>query len=151
MYKVSAKLLVSIALASALLAGIIVACGQRIFERRGVHVEPTAIADPSVATDEQNNIEIYRAYSPAVVNITSTGYQQTIWGPWASQGSGSGSIVDERGYVLTNYHVIQGASKLEVQVENDTFPATVVGTDRDDDLAVIKIEPRGHRVTTIKL
>src|SRR5262245_9687406 len=151
MYRVSAKLLVSIALASALLAGIIVACGQRILERRGVPVEPTAIADPSVATDEQNNIEIYRAYSPGVVNITSTGYQQTIFGPYPSEGSGSGSIVDDRGYILTNYHVVQGATQLEVQVENDKFPASVAGTDRDDDLAVIKIDPRGRRMTTIKL
>lgn len=151
MYRVSAKLLVSIALASALLAAIIVACGQRILERRGVPVEPTAIADPSVATDEQNNIEIYRAYSPGVVNITSKGYQETIFGPYPSEGSGSGSIVDERGYILTNYHVVQGATQLEVQVENEKFPATVSGTDRDDDLAVVRIDARGHHLTTIKL
>ena len=151
MYRVSAKLLVSIALASALLAGIIVACGQRILERRGVPAEATAIADPSVATDEQNNIEIYRTYSPGVVNITTTGYQQTIFGPYPSEGSGSGSIVDERGYILTNYHVVQGATQLEVQVENDKFPATVAGTDRDDDLAVIKIDPHGRRLITVKL
>lgn len=152
MYRVSAKQLISVALFSALLAGAIVACAQRALDRRPVSVEPVAIADPSVATDEQNNIEIYRAYSPGVVNITNRGYQESIWGAIPSEGSGSGSIIDERGYILTNYHVIQGANQLEVQVENEKFPGKVVGTDRDDDLAVIKVEvPRGQRLTVIKL
>jgi S1-C subfamily serine protease len=152
MYRVSAKQLVSVALFSALLAGVIVACAQRALEHRPVSVEPVAIADPTVATDEQNNIEIYRAVSPGVVNITNRGYQESFWGAIPSEGTGSGSIIDERGYILTNYHVIQGASQLEVQVENEKFPGKVVGTDRDDDLAVIKVDvPRGQRLTVIKL
>jgi S1-C subfamily serine protease len=152
MYRVSAKQLVFVALFSALLAGAIVACAQRALERKSVSVEPVAIADPTVATDEQNNIEIYRAVSPGVVNITNHGYQENFWGVFPSEGTGSGSIVDERGYILTNYHVIQGATQLEVQVENDKFPGKVVGTDRDDDLAVIKIDaPRGQRLTVVKL
>ena len=80
MYKVSAKQLISVALFSALLAGVIVACAQRVLEHRSVPVEPVAIADPTVATDEQNNIEIYRAVSPGVVNITNTVYQEGYWG-----------------------------------------------------------------------
>ena len=151
MYKVSTKQLVSIALLSAVFAGIIVACGQRAFERGVPAVEPVAIADPTVATDEQNNIEIYRAVSPGVVNITSQVYQQSWWGVFPSEGTGSGSIVDPRGYILTNYHVVQGASQLEVQVEDDKYPATVAGIDRDDDLAVIKIDPRGRRLTVVNL
>jgi S1-C subfamily serine protease len=152
MYRVSAKQLVFVALFSALITGVIVACAQRALGPSPVPVEVTAIADPTVATDEQNNIEIYRAVSPGVVNITNRGVQESFWGPTPSEGTGSGSIVDERGYILTNYHVIQGATQLEVQVENDKFPGTVVGTDRDDDLAVIKVDvPRGHRLTVVKL
>ena len=152
MYRVSAKQLISVALFSALLAGIIVACAQRALERRIAPLESVAIADPTVATDEQNNIEVYRAVSPGVVNITNRGYQESFWGVVPSEGSGSGSIIDERGYILTNYHVIQGANELEVQVENEKFPGKVVGTDRDDDLAVIKVEvPRGQRLTVVKL
>ena len=152
MYRVSAKQLVFVALFSALLAGAIVACAQRALEGRAVSVEPVAIADPTVATDEQNNIEIYWAVSLGVVNITNHGYQENFWGVFPSEGTGSGSIVDERGYILTNYHVIQGATQLEVQVENDKFSGKVVGTDRDDDLAVIKIDaPRGQRLTVVKL
>ena len=153
MYKISARQLISIAAVSAVFAGIIVACAQRAFERATFMpaVEPVAIADPTVATDEQNNIEIYRAVSPGVVNITSQVYQQGLWGVFPAEGTGSGSIVDPRGYILTNYHVVQGATQLEVQVENDKFPATVAGVDRDDDLAVIKIEPRSRRLTVVNL
>lgn len=152
MYKVSAKQLVSIALFSALAAGIIVALAQRVFEHRVPPIEPVAIADPTVATDEQNNIEIYRNFSPGVVNITNTVYQEGYWGVFPSEGTGSGSIIDDRGNILTNFHVVQNATKLEVQIENDKYPATVVGTDRDNDLAVIKVEvPRGHRLTPVPL
>ena len=152
MYKISGKQLVSIALFSALLAGIIVACAQRALEHRAVSVDPTAIADPTVATDEQNNIEIYRAFSPGVVNITNRGYQQDFFGAYPSEGTGSGSIIDDRGHILTNYHVVQGANQLEVQIENDKYVATLVGTDRDNDLAVIKVDvPGGRRLTTVKL
>jgi putative serine protease PepD len=153
MYKVSAKQLVSIALFSALVAGVIVACAQRLLEHRSVPpVEPVAIADPSVATDEQNNIDIYRAVSPGVVNITNTVYQEGFWGVFPSEGTGSGSVIDDHGNILTNFHVVQNATKLEVQIENDKYPATIVGTDRDNDLAVIKVEvPRGHRLTPVPL
>jgi S1-C subfamily serine protease len=151
MYRISAKQLVTVALFSALLTGIIVSCAHRLLERGPAPLEPIAIADPTVATDEQNNIDIYHAFSPGVVNITSKSYQEGWWGVFPSEGTGSGSIVDSRGYILTNYHVVQGATQLEVQVENDKFPATLVGTDRDDDLAVIKIDPRGQRLTVVKL
>src|SRR5262245_15205460 len=151
MYRITGKQLAAVALFSALLAGIIVSCAQRALDHSNVSVETVAIADPTVATDEQNNIDIHRAYSPGVVNITNRGYQEGWFGVFPSEGTGSGSIIDERGYILTNYHVIQGATQLEVQVENDKFPGTVVGTDRDDDLAVIKIDPKGHKLTLIKL
>jgi S1-C subfamily serine protease len=155
MYRVSGKQLALLALCSALLAGVIVAIAQRTMERRatgGSSIEPVAIAEPTVATDEQNNIEIYHALSPGVVNITNRGYQESLFGAYPSEGSGSGSIIDDRGYILTNFHVIQGATQLEVQVENDKYAGTLVGTDRDNDLAVIKIDaPRDKRLTIVKL
>jgi S1-C subfamily serine protease len=152
MYRISAKQLVLIALCSAVLAGLIVACAQRAFDREVPAVEPIAIADPTVASDEQNNVEIYHAVSPGVVNITNRGLQENYWGVFPSEGAGSGSIIDEKGDILTNYHVVRGASQLEVQVENDKFPATLVGTDRDNDLAVIRIQvPSNYRLTPVKL
>ena len=159
MYRVSGKQLVTIAMVSALFTALIIVVAQRAFNRTdkntgsfGAGIEPVTLADPTVATDEQNNVEIYQAYSPGVVNITNTMVQQTIFGAYPSEGTGSGSIIDEKGYILTNYHVVQSSTQLEVQVENDKYPATIVGTDRDNDLAVIKIEPpRDHHLTVIKL
>ena len=160
MYRVSGKQLVAIAMLSAVFSVLVIVLAQRAFDRSGNNsaailggsLEPIAVADPTVATDEQNNIEIYHAVSPGVVNITNRGYQQGLFGVFPSEGSGSGSIIDEKGYILTNYHVVSGAQQLEVQVENDKYPATVVGTDRDNDLAVIKIEPsRDHRFTVVRL
>lgn len=160
MYRVSGKQLVAIAMLSALFAALIIVFTQRAFDHSGKNpaallgagLEPIAIADPTVATDEQNNIDIYHAVSPGVVNITNRGYQQGLFGVFPSEGSGSGSIIDEKGYILTNYHVVQGAEQLEVQVENDKYTGTIVGTDRDNDLAVIKIEPpRDHRLTIVRL
>ena len=152
MYVISRKQLVMIALGSALAAALIVACAQRALDSAVPAIEPVAIADPTVATDEQNNIEIYHAVSPGVVNITNRGYQENYWGVFPSEGSGSGSIIDEKGDILTNFHVVQGASQLEVQVENDKFPATLVGADRDNDLAIIRIEaPKNYRLTPLRL
>ena len=152
MYTVSARQLVTIALCSAMIASVIVACAQRALDRAAPVVETIAIADPTAASDEQNNVEIYSAVSPGVVNITNRGYQENYWGVFPSEGSGSGSIIDEKGDILTNYHVVQGASQLEVQVENDKFPATLVGTDRDNDLAIIRIQvPPSYRLTPVKL
>jgi S1-C subfamily serine protease len=151
MYRITAKQLVLIALVSAVATAAIVIVAQRAFVGRGVAVEPTAIADPTVATDEQNNIQVHQAVSPGVVNITATGYQRTLMGIFPSEGSGSGSVIDENGHILTNYHVVQNARKLEVQIGDDKFPATVVGSDRDDDLAVIRADiPRGYKLTIVK-
>ncbi|HKS40651.1 MAG TPA: trypsin-like peptidase domain-containing protein [Blastocatellia bacterium] len=160
MYRVSGKQLVAIAMLAAVFSALVIVLAQRAFDRSGNNsasvfsgsLEPIAVADPTVATDEQNNIEIYHAVSPGVVNITNRGYQQGLFGVFPSEGSGSGSIIDEKGYILTNYHVVSGAQQLEVQVENDKYPATLVGTDRDNDLAVIKIEPSSdHRFTVVRL
>jgi S1-C subfamily serine protease len=151
MYQVSIKQLLALALFSALLAGAVVAC---LVDRRdigGINLEPTVIADPTVANDEQNNIEIYRKLSPGVVNITSKGYGRDVFGVFPTAGSGSGSIIDPEGHILTNYHVVQGASQLEVQIENEKYPARVIGTDADNDLAIIIVNAPRDRLTTVPL
>ncbi len=151
MYRVSIKQLVMLALGSALITGVIVACAHRALENSNITVEPTVIADPTVATEEQNNIDIYRKLSPGVVFITTRTYSEGLFGLYPSQGSGSGSIIDQEGRILTNYHVVQGAREVEVQIENDRYPAQIVGVDRDNDLAIIKIDaPRG-RLTVVPL
>ncbi|MCW5962001.1 MAG: trypsin-like peptidase domain-containing protein [Pyrinomonadaceae bacterium] len=114
---------------------------------------PADLSDPATVSDEQNNIEIYRALSPGVAFITSTTYRADFWGGVEEgQGSGSGSVIDNQGHILTNYHVIEGAQKLTVSLGGDKiFPATVVGGDPDTDLAVIKIDPPREGLTIISM
>ena len=94
--------------------------------------------------DETENIKVYRNCNEAVVNINTkvTSYDW-FWDPYVTDGgSGSGSIIDKRGYILTNVHVISGASKIYVSLyDGSQYEATVVGEDIDSDLAVIKFEP----------
>ncbi len=154
MYRISGKQLIMLVLFSALISAVLVACVDRAIEKSEVSVaalEPVAIAEPTVATDEQNNIEIYRKYSPGVVNITNRGYKRSFWGAFPSEGTGSGAIIDDKGHILTNFHVIQGATELEVQINEDTYPARLVGSDRDHDLAVIKVEAPANKLTAIPL
>jgi serine protease Do len=63
-------------------------------------------------------------------------------GPSAERSLGSGVIVDKKGYILTNNHVVEGATKVQVQLNGDAtrYTAKVVGTDEETDLAVLKIE-----------
>lgn len=143
MYRVSGKQLILLALGSALVAAAVVACAQRMLDGKKINVESSAIADPSVASDEQNNIEVYREVSPGVVNITSTSYVQGWFGAYPQEGTGSGSIIDLDGHILTNYHVVRDVDEIRVTLaDKRSFVAVVVGTDPQTDLAVIKIKDK---------
>ncbi len=102
------------------------------------------LADLSSSPDEENNISIYKAVSPAVVNITSTTIQYDFFfNVFPSQGSGSGFLIDDKGDILTNFHVVSGARSIEVTLPDQTrHKAKLVGRDRTADLAVIKISDR---------
>jgi S1-C subfamily serine protease len=114
---------------------------------------PPNITDPALAGDEQNNIEIYKAISPGVVSIKSTSYRQDYFGQVEEgSGSGSGSVIDDQGHILTNYHVIEGAQKLSASLGGGkTYPARVIGGDPDTDLAVIKVDAPREALTIIPL
>ena len=147
MYRLSARQILLIAIISGLFAAGAVAIIDRISNRFQPsqaalsEAAPAGITDPSVATDEQNNIEVYKALSPGVVFIHSTSYARDWLGFVEPQeGSGSGSILDQQGNILTNYHVIEGAQKLSVSMGGQKdYPATIVGGDPDTDLAVIRL------------
>ena len=136
-----------IALGSALFAAVAVAGFQQLsghFQPFGsASISPPAsITDPSLATDEQNNIEVYKAAAPGVVYIQSTTTVRDFFGMFSQpvEGAGSGSIIDEQGDILTNYHVIANAEKLSVSFGGGkNYPAKIVGRDPDTDLAVIKL------------
>ena len=68
----------------------------------------------SVTEDEKNNIAVYEKVADGVVNVTSTAIQMDFFfNAFPTQGSGSGSIIDTKGHILTNHHVVADAQKLE--------------------------------------
>src|SRR6267143_2028637 len=157
MYRLSARQILVIALISGLFAAGTIAVVDRLSNRlqpaRAAFSEksPSGITDPATVTDEQNNIEIYRTLSPGVVNVHSTSYARDFFGFVEPQeGSGSGSIIDQDGNILTNYHVIEGAQKLAVSFGGQkNYAAKVVGGDPDTDLAVIKLIETPKEALTI--
>jgi putative serine protease PepD len=92
-----------------------------------------------------------------VVNITSTSLVRDWFEAYQSQGSGSGSILDKQGHILTNYHVVRGANnryadELEVSLANNNkYKAEVIDADPDNDLALIKIDAPRENLTTVPL
>jgi len=115
---------------------------------------PRSISEPSVVSDEQNSIEVYKTLSPGVAFITTSSLAQNYYGEEMEResGNGSGSVIDSQGHILTNYHVVEGASKLNVSFGGDkVYPAKFVGGDIDTDLAVIKIEPPATGLTIVPL
>src|SRR5690349_8379732 len=104
MYRLTARQILIIAIISGLFAAGSVAMVDRLYNRfqssKAALTDkvPPGITDPSVATDEQNNIEVYRTLSPGVVFVHSTSYARDFLGFVEPQeGSGSGSIIDEQG------------------------------------------------------
>jgi S1-C subfamily serine protease len=103
--------------------------------------------------DELENIDVYERLNEAVVNITT----ETVAINWFLEpvpqdgGSGSGSIIDTRGYVLTNNHVIENAYKIFINLaDGSQFEGKVIGTDPENDLAVLKFDPpKGVQLKTI--
>lgn len=94
--------------------------------------------------DEMQNINVYEKCNEAVVNINT----QVVGVNWFLEpvvengGSGSGSIIDPRGYVVTNVHVISGASKIYISLSDGTqYEGTVIGSDTASDIAVLKFTP----------
>ena len=125
------------------------------FEKNIKSIQPmNTVSDSTYSQIEAQNIFVYESANEAVVNITT----ETVSANWFLEpvpvegGSGSGSIIDESGLVLTNAHVISEASKIFVSLyDGSQYEAKVVGSDSENDLAVLKFDPpRTVKLTTIK-
>ncbi len=106
--------------------------------------DPGTVRGAGLTPDEQNNIDIYKTAKLATVYITSTAVRRDFfYQPVASQSLGSGFLINESGFILTNFHVISGSSRIQVTLSDQTqYYATALDTDRSDDLALIKITPK---------
>jgi putative serine protease PepD len=107
----------------------------------------------SITEDEKNNIAVYEKVADGVVNITSTAVQMDFFfNVLPAQGSGSGAILDTKGHILTNHHVVANAQKLEVALaDGSRWPAKLIGSDPDNDLAVIKIDASREKLKVIPM
>jgi len=101
-----------------------------------------AAGSDGLDAEEQNNISVYHKNIGSVVNITSKAVTfDFFYGLVPEEGQGSGFIIDKDGHILTNYHVIADARQIEVTLHNrKKYRATIVGTDRSHDLAVVQIK-----------
>ncbi len=103
---------------------------------------------------EKNTISLFEKSVPSVAFITTSTIERSYWTRDVNEiprGSGSGFVWDEEGHVVTNFHVIQGADRANVTLQNQgTYPATLVGVAPDKDLAVLKIEAPKEVLMPIK-
>jgi putative serine protease PepD len=107
----------------------------------------------ALTDDEKNNVAVYQKVSPSVVNVISTVITRDFFlNPIPREGSGSGSVIDNRGHILTNNHVIRDAQKLEVTLfDGSKWAAALIGTDPDNDLAVLKINAPPEKLKSVPL
>lgn len=121
-----------------------------------VPANPSMTAEQGGATQVANKklltvVEIARKVGPTVVGINTKVQQQTIFGmPATTTGSGSGIILSADGYIVTNNHVIEGASEITVLLSDGTeLPAKLIGSDARTDLAVLKMEGNNFPYATL--
>jgi len=109
--------------------------------------------DAALTEDESINVKIYRQASPAVANILTKATEYDFFmDPVPVEGAGSGFIIDTRGYILTNYHVVEGAQSIEVVLgDQSRYPAKFIGADQRNDVALVKIEPKGKQLVALQL
>lgn len=106
--------------------------------------------------DEQTTIDIYNHSRESVVHITSQVLRSDRWSMDVLKipaGTGTGFVWDERGFIVTNYHVIKGAQNVEVTMagEKNPYTARVVGIFPDSDLAVLQIASPGRKFTPLPI
>ena len=101
--------------------------------------------------EERVNVSVYEKCHRSVVHIETRGDSDSFLGRViSSEGSGSGSVWDAQGHILTNYHVIKGAKQLLVTMhDGEQYDAVLVGNDIANDIAVLKIEPGGDELSPV--
>jgi S1-C subfamily serine protease len=152
--------------AAALLGGSVALGGAwalGTFDDADTIVAATPITQSSTASGTRGTSidvgEIYRHSGPGVVQITSTSQGDSGTDAFgnaqpgqAQQALGSGFVIDKEGHIVTNYHVVEGASDIDVSFSNrETVKATVVGTDPSTDLALLQVEVDAQGLTPLSL
>ena len=102
---------------------------------------------------EKRVMEVYERVSPAVVNVTTQVLRRSFFfEAIPEEGAGSGFVIDTDGHIVTNFHVIEGAQRIEVTfIDESTIPAEIVGADRRNDIAVLRVESPPSGVVPVEL
>jgi S1-C subfamily serine protease len=115
----------------------------------------SAVANAFSTDDERNSMEVFDAARPSVVFVTN---QQLARNPYSfdlvtvPRGSGTGFVWDKRGYIVTNYHVVEGARQITITLQDQSnWPAEVVGLAPERDLAVLKIKAPSTQLPPLPL
>ncbi|OZY87871.1 2-alkenal reductase [Cellvibrio mixtus] len=115
----------------------------------------SAVANAFSTDDERNSMEVFDAARPSVVFVTN---QQLARNPYSfdlvtvPRGSGTGFVWDERGYIVTNYHVVEGARQITITLQDQSnWPAEVVGLAPERDLAVLRIKAPAQQLKALPL
>jgi putative serine protease PepD len=116
-------------------------------------LKDVAARDAALTEDEVLNVRIYRQASPAVANILTKATEYDFFmDPVSVEGAGSGFVIDPRGYILTNFHVVQEAQSIEVVLgDQSRYPAKFIGADQRNDVALVKIDPKGKQLASLPL
>lgn len=133
--------------------------GSRYGERPPRTVEalrlPAATATPTLDAEETENVSIYKQAAPSVANIVTRAVAYDFfYGAVPTEGAGSGFLIDTDGHILTNNHVIDGASTIEVTfggIDHTTYKASVLGADTRNDIALLKINLGSHKLVPLTL
>ncbi|HEU4615193.1 MAG TPA: trypsin-like peptidase domain-containing protein [Kofleriaceae bacterium] len=120
---------------------------QRRQTQQIVNYEPKPIAqrpDDKLGADEQSTIDVFEKFSRSVVHVTSLASRRnlmTLDVTEIPQGTGTGFVWDQQGHIVTNFHVVAGGDRASVTLnDGSTYPATIVGTAPDKDIAVLHID-----------
>jgi S1-C subfamily serine protease len=142
--------------AAVLGGGVAVGLGQAIGEDSTTTVVrevPGSAPEPAAfpSSGGKKISQIYEAAKHGVVQVTSTSVvsDSPFFGAQEQQAQGSGFVIDKDGHVVTNYHVVEGAKKVQVSFsDSELMDATVIGTDPSTDIAVLKIKGAWARSLT---
>jgi S1-C subfamily serine protease len=106
--------------------------------------------------DEANTIDIFKSASPSVVYVTNNAYRRT--GVFSlnvqeiPQGTGTGFVWNDNGLIVTNYHVIKGADRVTITLQDQTtWDAQLIGGSPDKDLALLRIEAPKEKLHPLPL
>lgn len=122
-------------------------------EPSSVIAEIDTLKPGELTSDEALNVRIYKQAAPSVANIVTRAVEYDFFlNPVPVEGAGSGFVIDERGYILTNFHVVQQAQTVEVTLgDKSRYQAKFVGGDARNDVALLKVELGGKKLTALPL